>query len=59
MSTENPSVREALLADLLSDDTFRPSEPRTVPETGLTATTLEVCRWRLSKSCCGRCEPGR
>ena len=49
MSTDGTSVRESLLSELLSDDTFRPAEPRTIVETGLTATALEemVCKYLL------------
>lgn len=32
----------SLLASLLSDDAFRPSEPRTIEETGLTPTLIET-----------------
>src|SRR5688572_18317060 len=30
-----------LLASILSEDTFRPAEPRTIDETGLTSTVIE------------------
>lgn len=49
-ATTPPSSRESLLADLLSDEAFRPAEPRTIPETGLSATMLEelVLKYLLS-----------
>lgn len=44
------SLHESLLADLLSEDTFRPAEPRTLAETRLTATVVEelVCKHLLA-----------
>jgi predicted ATPase with chaperone activity len=40
--TELPEdVREGLLASLYSDDMFRPSEPRSIEDTGLPATLIE------------------
>lgn len=49
MSTATPGLRESLLADLLSEDTFRPAEPRSIEETGLSATLLEdlICKYIL------------
>jgi predicted ATPase with chaperone activity len=41
MATAAADVREGLLAELLSDDSFRPAEPKSIEETGLTATLLE------------------
>jgi len=41
MATAVADVREGLLAELLSDDSFRPAEPKSIEETGLTATLLE------------------
>ena len=32
----------SLLASLMSDDTYRPAEPKTIEETGLTATVIET-----------------
>jgi hypothetical protein len=49
MTTENASARESLLADLLSDESFRPAEPRSIQETGISATVLEdlLCKYLL------------
>jgi hypothetical protein len=35
------AVRESLLATLLSDETFRPAEPHSIEETGLSPTLIE------------------
>jgi predicted ATPase with chaperone activity len=40
-ATEMPSAAGNLLASILSEDTFRPSEPKSIEETGLTATVIE------------------
>ena len=40
MAAEN-SLHEMLLSDLMSDETFRPAEPHSIEETGLTATLIE------------------
>lgn len=44
------SLHESLLADLLSDDTFRPAEPRSLAETRLSATVVEdlICKYVLA-----------
>jgi len=41
------ATRESLLATILSDESFRPSEPRTLEETGLNAAVIEslVCKY--------------
>ena len=39
--TEAPSAAGSLLASILSEDTFRPAEPKTIEETGLTAAVIE------------------
>src|SRR5688500_7605186 len=43
MTTAAPAAAPAsgLLASILSEDSFRPAEPRTIEETGLTPTTIE------------------
>lgn len=41
MSTTATPAGGSLLASLLSEDTFRPAEPRTLEETGLTPTLIE------------------
>jgi predicted ATPase with chaperone activity len=40
--TEAPAGAGSLLASILSEDTFRPSEPKTIEETGLTASLVET-----------------
>jgi hypothetical protein len=49
-TNDGGSLHEGLLADLLSDDTFRPAEPRSLAETRLTATVVEdlVCKFLLA-----------
>src|SRR5689334_207006 len=49
MTTEHASPRESLLADLLSDESFRPAEPRSIQETGISSTVLEdlLCKYLL------------
>jgi predicted ATPase with chaperone activity len=39
--TEAPSAAGNLLASILSEDTFRPAEPKTIEETGLTSAVVE------------------
>ena len=43
MTTATPTAAPGggLLASILSEDAFRPAEPRTIDETGLTQTTIE------------------
>ena len=38
----SPSASGNLLASILSEDSFRPAEPRTIEETGLTAARVET-----------------
>src|SRR5829696_70753 len=49
MATDHISPRESMLADLLSEDTFRPAEPRSIQDTGISATVLEdlLCKYLL------------
>src|SRR5262245_5111895 len=46
-TTITPDTQGSLLASLLSDETFRPSEPRTLEEAGLPASLVEslVCKY--------------
>ena len=48
-TTETKERPSALLASLLSDETFRPSEPRTLEETGLSVSLVEslICKYLL------------
>jgi predicted ATPase with chaperone activity len=39
---ETPTAGGSLLASILSDDSFRPSEPKSIEETGLTASLIET-----------------
>jgi predicted ATPase with chaperone activity len=51
MSTgHSESLHDSILNDLLSEDVFRPAEPRTLAETRLTATVVEdlVCKHLLA-----------
>ncbi len=41
-ATEAPAGAGSLLASILSEDAFRPSEPKTIEETGLTASLVET-----------------
>ncbi len=41
MSLAESTLAGGLLADLMSDDTFRPAEPKSIAETGLTETIVE------------------
>jgi predicted ATPase with chaperone activity len=41
-ATEAPVGAGSLLASILSEDAFRPSEPKTIEETGLTAALVET-----------------
>ncbi|MEX2176479.1 MAG: AAA family ATPase [Pirellulaceae bacterium] len=41
-ATEAPAAAGSLLASILSEDAFRPSEPKTIEETGLTASLVET-----------------
>jgi predicted ATPase with chaperone activity len=41
-ATEVPTGAGSLLASILSEDAFRPAEPKTIEETGLTATVIEA-----------------
>jgi hypothetical protein len=41
MPTSPAPLHETLLANLLTDETFRPTEPRSVEETGLSPTLIE------------------
>jgi len=47
MSTATQDTRESLLATLLSDEAFRPAEPRSLEEAGLPASLIEslVCKY--------------
>jgi len=40
-ATEMPSSAGSLLASILSEDSFRPAEPKSIEESGLTATVVE------------------
>lgn len=39
---ETPTAPGSFLASILSDDSFRPAEPKTIEETGLTASLIET-----------------
>ena len=41
MSTDQSSVREGLLATILSEESYRPVEPDSLEETGLTVSLVE------------------
>ena len=41
-ATEAPVGAGSLLASILSEDAFRPAEPKTIEETGLTAALVET-----------------
>jgi predicted ATPase with chaperone activity len=41
VETTAPAASGSLLASILSEDSFRPAEPRTIEETGLTAALVE------------------
>jgi predicted ATPase with chaperone activity len=41
-ATEAPAAAGSLLASILSEDTFRPAEPKSIEETGLTAWLIET-----------------
>ncbi len=45
--TEEPMNASSLLADLLADETFRPSEPSSLEETGLSRSFIEslICKY--------------
>ena len=47
MSTATTEVREGLLAELLSDEGFRPAVPRSIEETGLNESLIEplICKY--------------
>jgi hypothetical protein len=47
---EQNAVRESLLATLLSDETFHPTEPHSIEETGLSPTLIEdlMCKFLLA-----------
>src|SRR5688500_4366096 len=48
--TNTETLQQGVLADLMSDDTFRPAEPRSLAETRLSATVIEdlVCKFLLA-----------
>ncbi len=50
MPSNTETVQQGVLADLMSDDTFRPAEPRSLAETRLSATVIEdlVCKFLLA-----------
>jgi hypothetical protein len=50
MSNSPQSLHETLLSNILSDDTFRPAEPRHLDETGLSHTVVEdlICKYLLA-----------
>ena len=41
VETTSPAASGSLLASILSEDAFRPAEPKTIEETGLTAALVE------------------
>ena len=43
--TETQEIDKGLLSSLLSDETFWPSEPRTIEETGLSESLIESTRF--------------
>jgi hypothetical protein len=47
---QQPAFSETLLTALLSDETFRPTEPHSIEETGLSATLIEdlMCKFILA-----------
>jgi predicted ATPase with chaperone activity len=50
MSTDTLDIQDGLLATLLTDDAFWPSEPRSIEDTGLSATAIEalICKYLLA-----------
>jgi len=56
-ANESHSATSNLLATILTDETFRPSEPQTIPDTGLPLSLIEsliVKRMAIAGTCSGR-----